>query len=134
MRDWHHWHKKWNIPPFHWAPSLPWRFLCGMSSWKRKNDSFSKLFRSWRMNFPFADFEDNEEEYLVKIEVPGIEKDKISAKASKGTLTIEIEGEPNFYPLPPNVDAERIYATLKLGILTVHLPKKEPDRKVDIDS
>ncbi|MHA1378232.1 MAG: Hsp20/alpha crystallin family protein [Candidatus Helarchaeota archaeon] len=137
MKDWQHWNKRWNIPKsrhFHWASCIPWPFLSSMSSWKRKNENISRLFRKWKMNFPFADFTDTEEEYLLKIEVPGIEKDKISAKASEGTLTVEIEEEPYFYPLPPNVDTENIYATLKLGILTIHLPKKDPDKKVDIES
>ncbi len=139
MKEWHHWHKKPGMhgPEFRHFPfmrGVPWGLLCGWTAWKHADKRRSRLFKSWRWGFPFADYEDTEEEYLLKLEVPGIEKENISAKAGDGTLTVEIEGEPYFYPLPPNVDAEKIYATLKLGIFTVHLPKKEPDKKVDIDS
>ena len=92
----------------------------------------SRLFKYLRRNL-FVDREETEDEHLIKIEVPGVERDKITAKASEGNLTVEIDGEPYYYTLPPNVKREEIYASLKLGILTVHMPKKEPDRNVSID-
>ena len=87
-------------PRFHpWHSPLPWHMLMGMTAWKKKSNYFSRKIRKWRMNFPFAEFEDTEEEFLLKLEVPGVEKDKISAKASEGALTVEVEGEPYYYPL-----------------------------------
>ncbi|MFX0133765.1 MAG: Hsp20/alpha crystallin family protein [Candidatus Hodarchaeota archaeon] len=136
MSEFRKWFRKWDDPTGHHhagGPHLPKFNFFGLGSLFRSKSPIGRILRRLRMGFPFYDYEDKEDEYILKIEVPGIEKDKISAKASVDTLTVEIDGEPHFYPLPPNVVAEKVYATLKLGILTIHLPKKEPDRAVDIE-
>ncbi|NVM02158.1 MAG: Hsp20/alpha crystallin family protein [Candidatus Helarchaeota archaeon] len=132
MSEFRKWFKKWDDsmgshhPGAHHSPKFNlFGSLFGFKS------PIGRILRRLRMGF--YNYEDKEDEYVLQIEVPGIEKDKISAKASADTLTVEIDGEPHFYPLPPNVVAEKVYATLKLGILTIHLPKKEPDRTVDIE-
>ena len=135
MKD-ENWHDKWDNSKEHgrtFFHDLPGLGFLGSFLWGKKGFRGSRLFKSWRRSLLFVDYDQTDEEYQLKIEVPGIEKDKISAKASGGSLNVEIEGESHHYPLPPNVRNEEIYATLKLGVLTVHMPKKEPDRKVDID-
>ena len=118
MRDYTKWHKRWDLSRFLRNPRPDF----WVSSFLRR------LFgRSY-------DYDEEKEEYLLKIDVPGIEKEKISVKASKDTLTVDIEDKPYFYPMPQNSIPENIYATLKLGILTIHLPKKEQDQfSVNID-
>ena len=136
MSEFKKWHRRWEDSSKHHHPRgpNPAKFnIFGLGSLFRSNSIIGRILRNLRMGFPFYDYEDKEDEYILTIEIPGIEKDKINAKASVDTLTVEIDGEPHFYPLPPNVIHEKIYSTLKLGILTIHLPKKEPDRTVDIE-
>jgi len=95
---------------------------------------------SWR---PRADISESKQEYLIKAELPEVEKDDIHIEIENGMLTIsgerqmEIDEETekqhrieNFYgrfsrsfTLPSDVDESRISAKTNKGMLKVHLPK-----------
>lgn len=100
---------------------------------------------------PLIDLADNGKEYVVKAELPGINKDDLNIEITENA--IEISGETKteqkeedkdkgyirrerryakFYrslPLPENVLTDKADAVLKDGILTVKLPKAAPPAK-----
>ncbi len=94
---------------------------------------------------PAVDMEENQEEYIIKAELPGIKKEdiKISIADNKvligGEITEEKDvQEKNYYlkervrgkfsrgfTLPTSVDSNKTEAIYKDGILTLKLPKAE---------
>jgi HSP20 family protein len=110
---------------------------------------------------PAMDIVEKEKEFLLTAELPGLDEKNVDVSVEEGLLTIkgekteekeekkEREEEKKFYlyersygsfsrsfALPPNVDATKIDAEFKKGLLKVHLPKmaepKSNGRKVDI--
>jgi HSP20 family protein len=99
-------------------------------------------YGSW---VPPVDIFEKNENLVLRVELPGVEKDDIEVRIENGVLSLhgqrrrdqEIE-EKNAYrlersfgafsrsfSLPTTVDATRIAATYKDGILEVTLPKAE---------
>ncbi len=95
--------------------------------------------------YPAADIYENKDEYVFKVELPGISKDDVDIEFEKGTLTIKGERkmdkevkEENYhrferaygtfsrsFSLPRNVDDKKISANMKDGILELKVPKAE---------
>jgi HSP20 family protein len=105
---------------------------------------------------PSADISETKKEYLVKAELPDVDKKDIHVTVSDGTLKIEGERRhekeeedetyhrvESFYGkfsrsfvLPSDADEKKIKADSKNGVLRVHLPKTEEkaeDKSVDIE-
>ncbi len=102
----------------------------------------SGLFSGWT---PALDVHDEKDNFLVKIELPGLKKEDIAITLDKGVLTVSgerkqereaKEGETfrseRFFgrfqrsvTLPAAVDAAKVTAAYKDGILTIDLPKAE---------
>jgi len=98
---------------------------------------------SWR---PRADISESKKEYLIKAELPEVERDDIHIEIENGMLTISGERQmekdeetekqhriESFYgkfsrsfSLPSDVDEAKISAKTKSGVLKVHLPKTTP--------
>ena len=99
---------------------------------------------------PSADISENKKEYLVRAELPDMDKEDIHVSVEDGTLTIkgerkhEKEDEDETYhrvesfygqftrsfALPADVDDSGITAECKKGVLRVHMPKtKESPKK-----
>ncbi len=92
---------------------------------------------------PSADISETKKEYLVKAELPDIDKPDIHVSVHEGTLTIEGERKhhkeeedetyhrvESFYgrfsrsfTLPGNANESMIKADYKNGVLRVHVPK-----------
>lgn len=103
---------------------------------------------------PSADVSENESEFLIRAELPGVKKEDIKVKVSDGVLTLEGErrqekeekGEKmhrveRFYgsfsrsfALPDNADVSGVKAESKDGLLTIKIPKLKstPTRAVDV--
>ncbi|MDK2897763.1 MAG: hypothetical protein PWP04_1883 [Candidatus Atribacteria bacterium] len=107
--------------------------------------------------FPAVDVAENENEIIVKAEVPGLDPKDVDVKVSEDA--VEIRGETKdeleekdagyyrrerYYGsfervinLPTKVKEDQVKATYKNGILTITLPKTEPSkpkaRKVEIE-
>jgi HSP20 family protein len=94
---------------------------------------------------PPVDIEEDNREYIVKAELPGMKKEEVKLKVEGGTLTISGERKAEkeekdkkyhrlersygtfqrSFTLPEGTQPEKISAEFKDGVLLVHLPKDE---------
>jgi len=104
---------------------------------------------------PRCDISENDKEVVVHAELPGVAPEDMSVTVKDGILTVSGEKRSEMkkenggayterffgsfersLTLPANVDEEHIEATLKNGVLEVHLPKVEKaepqPRKIEI--
>jgi len=113
------------------------RFLSGTPPGNGEKDVF---FADWA---PLVDIEETDKEYLIKAELPDVKKEEVKVEMLDGVLTIEGERkrekeekgkkvhkvERSYgtfvrqFALPNEVDATKIEAEFKEGMLNVHLPK-----------
>jgi HSP20 family protein len=133
-----------------WRPRLmarsPFRDLVRLE--REMEDLFGR-FPAWpwgegeRGWVPAVDLIDGKEELLLRADLPGLEEKDIEVTVQDGSLVIrgerkeeKEEKKENYYcsertfgafvrtlPLPTGVDADRVKATFKNGVLEVHLPK-----------
>ena len=104
------------------------------------NDTFTpaKQFAS-----PAVNVLENEKEYLIEMAAPGMNKEELCISIEKKNETKEEEKKKNYlrrefsyssyqrsFIIPEEVDTEKIQASMKDGVLTVCLPKKEEKEKV----
>ena len=100
---------------------------------------------------PAVDIAEKDNAYEVTAELPGLDEKDIEVKLSNGNLTIKGEKqeekeekkkdyylhERHFgsfercFRVPEGVDADKIEATFKKGVLTVRLPKKPEAQKAE---
>jgi HSP20 family protein len=132
-----------------WSSMLDWRFPreFGMLSPYRREEDEGLLSRT-----PLVDMVDKGDRYHLRLEIPGIDKDKIQLNATEDS--IEISGEQSeeesgeergrdyiynersynsFYrniPIPEEIVPSKISAKMQHGILQVEIPKKESSRPV----
>jgi HSP20 family protein len=98
------------------------------------------FFADWA---PPVDIEENDKEYLIKAELPEVAKENVKVEMLDGVLTIEGERKQEKeekgkkfhkversygrfvrqFALPKEVEAAKIQAEFKEGMLNVHLPK-----------
>jgi HSP20 family protein len=98
---------------------------------------------------PSVDIEENDQEYLLKAELPDVRKQDIKLSIENGTLLLsgerKIEREEKgttfhrmerafgrferAFALPENTEREKISCEYKEGVLTVHLPKNPKARR-----
>jgi len=101
---------------------------------------------------PVVDVMETDEEFQISAELPGVEKKDVKLSVENGVLLIsgrrEQEEEKgkryhkieraygNFarsFTVPETVDAEKVTAEFKNGVLTVRLPKSEKARPKSIE-
>jgi HSP20 family protein len=130
---------------------------------QQMEELFGRLSRSWgwsraageaRGFAPAVDMVDRKDEVILRADLPGLEQKDIEVSVEEGVLTIRGERkeekevkEQDYYccerwagrfersfTLPTGVDADKVRATFKNGILEVHLPKveKAKGKKVEI--
>ncbi len=124
---------------------------------KRFSDIMDEFFNdavaTRRESFaPSIDISETEKQYIIDVEVPGIDKKDIDLNIENNTLTIS--GERKFekkedgkqyhrveshygtfsrsFTLPDNVDVESINATYNNGILNITVDKSEQQMKKQI--
>jgi HSP20 family protein len=102
-------------------------------------------------DLPMVNIQNEDNSFIVKLAAPGMEKDDFKIKLENNRLTIASEKEEektetnetytlkefNFnsfsrsFSLPKNIEFEQINAEYKNGILSVKLPKKEMEAKLN---
>jgi len=102
---------------------------------------------------PVVDIVEDENEYLIKAELPEVKKDDVKVTVQDDVLTIS--GERMFekeekgrkyhrmeraygsfarsFTLPEDADGEKVAAEFKDGVLKVHLPKSEQAKPKSIE-
>lgn len=102
---------------------------------------------------PLVDIAEDDKEYLIKVELPEVNKDDVKVTVEGDTLTISGERKAEkeekgrkfhrverFYgrfersfTIPDDADADNVKAEFKDGVLRVHLPKSEKARPKQIE-
>lgn len=137
-----------------------------LSPWNELEELQSRVNRVFGLTSPFFDepapwrpavnLKEEDNEYLLTAELPGMDVKDIEVDVDKDTLTLKgekkyeheetrEEGRWHLYErsyghfersftLPRAVEAERVRADFQNGILTVHMPKRKEamGRKVEI--
>jgi len=146
------------VPKEYWSPtgSNPMALLHDMD---RLFDEFRSEWegtfmptRSLSADFvrqPLVDLSDSGREYVVKAELPGIDKQDLNVEVTENGIEISAEKKTeekeekkgyirrerryaSFYrsvPLPDNILPDKAEADLKDGVLTVRLPKAQPEER-----
>lgn len=103
--------------------------------------------------YPLVDIQENNNEFVVTAELPGMKRDDIHIRYKDGVLTIEgerkqekEEKDVNYhrverrygkffrtFQLPAMIKEDKIDAIYKDGILTIHLPKAEEEKAREIE-
>ena len=94
---------------------------------------------------PLVDIEETEQNYLIRVELPGLDKNKVKVVVENGVLTLsgerdlerKVEGKTfhrvershgifsRSFTLPEDVDSESVVANFKDGLLEIHVAKHE---------
>jgi HSP20 family protein len=102
---------------------------------------------------PLVDIAEDDKEYLIKVELPEVNKDDVKVTVEGGTLTISGERKAEkeqkgrkfhrverFYgrfersfTIPDDAEADNVKAEFKDGVLRVHLAKSEEARPKQIE-
>ena len=106
----------------------------------RRTDDDGLFFANWA---PPVDIQETDKEYLIKAELPEVKKENVKVEMLDGVLTIEGERTQEKeekgkkfhkveraygkfvrqFALPTEVEAAKVQAEFKDGMLNVHLPK-----------
>lgn len=117
------------------------------------DEFFSDAVATRRSTFaPSIDISETEDQYMIDVEVPGMDKKDINLNVEKNTLTISGEREfsqeedgkkyhrveshygsfSRSFTLPDNADLDKINATYDNGILKITVDKSEQATKKQI--
>jgi len=131
----------------------------GDDFWRRPFRSLAGLEKDWAKKFvsaPAVDVSETEKAYEITAELPGIDQKNVEVNLANGGITIKGEKKEEseekkkdyyvterrygsferYFDLPDGVDADKIEATFKNGVLKVTLPKtaeaQKPAKKVEV--
>ncbi|RME93215.1 MAG: Hsp20/alpha crystallin family protein [Verrucomicrobia bacterium] len=102
---------------------------------------------------PLVDIAEDDQEYLLKVELPEVRREDVKVTVEGGTLTISGERKAEkeekgrryhrierhygrferSFNIPEDAEAEKVTAEFKDGVLRVHLPKSEKARPKQIE-
>jgi len=108
---------------------------------------FNRFFTSWPVvetpegNYPWGlTTEEKEKEFVVRVELPGFEPSEVKVEMLGERLTVEAEHKEatekeekterayahvkRMVTLPAGIEAEKVEATYRNGVLEVHVPRK----------
>jgi HSP20 family protein len=116
----------------------------------RRTEGDGLFFADWA---PAVDIQETDKEYLIKAELPEIKKEDVKVEVLDGVLTIEGERTQEKeekgkkfhkveraygkfvrqFALPKEVEASRVQADFKDGMLNVHLPKSAAAKPTTVE-
>ena len=133
---------------------MPWSSSSSLWDWRFPSlPTTEDIQDQVTVRMPIFDMIEKEDRYEVKVEVPGLEKDKVKVKATEDSL--EISGEQlkeegsedkrkrfvynersynSFYrkiPIPEEIVSSKVTAKMSNGVLHIDLPKKNPTKLED---
>jgi HSP20 family protein len=133
------------------------RFFGGFS-WPSWPGEGGFLSASGEARVPEIDISENDKEYCVEADLPGLDEKNISLLLENGVLTLKAEKseekkdeQKNYHMaerrwqtihralrVPDGIDESKVSAEFKKGVLTVHLPKSpeahKSAKKIEIKS
>jgi len=86
------------------------------------------------------DVQENDNEMVVRADVPGFEENELDVRLENDLLTVKAEKEQkgdnqreyrSFFrqvTLPPGIDADKVQASYRNGVLELHMPRPEGSR------
>jgi HSP20 family protein len=120
------------------------------NSWRRSNGQESLTMAEW---LPAVDISEDDKEYVITAELPEVHKEDVKVTVENGVLTIT--GERKFekeeknkkwhrversygtfartFTLPDDIDAAKVNAEFKNGMLNVRVAKSEAARPKQIE-
>lgn len=124
----------------------------GDDFWRKPFRSFAALERNWPRKFPAnpaVDVTETEKAYEITAELPGMDEKNVEVNVANGGITIKGEKKEEteekkkdyyvserrygsferYFSLPEGVDADKIAASFKNGVLKVTLPKTAEAQK-----
>lgn len=130
----------WN--PFREMETMQDRILRAMNLGASRNGGSTGNVTEWS---PSVDISEDDKEYVIKAELPEVDKEKVKIVVENGVLCIK--GERKFekeeknkkyhriersygsfmrsFTLPDDADPAKVAAEFKDGLLQVHMPKSE---------
>ena len=122
------------------------------------NRMLPKLFAEWprlasdggKLEWsPSANISETDKEYLIRAELPAVKKEDVKVTVDQGMITIEGERKQQkeekdekihrveslygtfmrSFSLPENVNVDDVRCENKDGVLTVHIPKTETEKR-----
>jgi HSP20 family protein len=138
----------WN--PFQEFENLLDRYSKSSGNVMRGPSSSDLSFADWA---PSVDIDEQDDKYVIKADLPGVEKKDIDVKLENGMLSIRGEKHTESesgngkrhrterfhgtfarsFTLPDSVDVDNVDASYKDGVLTLAIPKKEQAKPKAID-
>jgi len=152
---------------------IRWKPLRDVSRWSPVNDltgeflnmqkDIDRMFDRFRMNVPddngnygltpSVDIIENDEDFTVHVELPGVDKKDVKITVADGILTLKGEKKYTYedktdrfqrvertfgsfersFTLPTTVKSEEIAASYSNGVLTISLPKAEQAKAKEIE-
>jgi HSP20 family protein len=116
----------------------------------KMNETMPERSREVPSVTPLVDIYENDDEILLYVDMPGVNKDKVSVNIDNGRLSLsgrrevktsgaegwiefgDVEYVRNF-SVPQSIDTGKVIAELKDGVLRLHLPKAEAAKPRQIE-
>ena len=116
----------------------------------KRQESIPEAAREIQAAVPLVDICENDEEILLRADLPGVEKQDVTVKidngklslsgirkiAAKGSAQWEEFGSVEYhrtFSVPQTIDMDKIIAELKNGVLNLRLPKSEAAKPRQIE-
>ncbi len=117
------------------------------------NELVSRSMEDWFTgNFPLTDLWEEDDKYVLHVELPGVKKEDVKLTVQDGVLVLQGERKQRELPeganylrneitygefsrsiiLPNKADVEKISANYRDGVLEVVIPKKEEEKPKEV--
>lgn len=134
--------------PFHEMESLLDRYNRTSRKTLASGDDKSFEVGDW---MPVVDIDETEDAFVIKAELPGVEKEDVSVNIDKGILTIKGEKKTETedkkrhrvecsygsfirsFTLPQSINTNEVEAEYNNGILSLNIPKTEEAKPKEIE-